>query len=73
MADEDGGAEEVIETPTVVSALDPDQLGGARVVQVDGGDHHSLFLLGACARYRAEMIRIETSHRRRSHLCLRSS
>ncbi|GAA5937805.1 RCC1 domain-containing protein [Sporobolomyces koalae] len=45
VADEDGGYQEVIETPTLVRALDPAQHDGARVVQIAAGAHHSLFLL----------------------------
>ncbi|PWN38779.1 RCC1/BLIP-II [Ceraceosorus guamensis] len=34
-----------IPMPTVVPTLSPVQLGGAKVVSVTGGEHHSLFLL----------------------------
>lgn len=34
-----------IPMPTIIPSLAPSQLGGARVVQVTGGEHHSLFLL----------------------------
>ncbi|KAM0790239.1 hypothetical protein ACM66B_005548 [Microbotryomycetes sp. NB124-2] len=45
VADEDGGWEETITTPTIVSALSPENHNGARVVQIAGGDHHTMFLL----------------------------
>ncbi|GJN92900.1 hypothetical protein Rhopal_005940-T1 [Rhodotorula paludigena] len=44
VSDEDGGWEEVIVTPTIVRALSPSAHGGARVVQIAGGTHHTLFL-----------------------------
>lgn len=44
--EDDGGWEEVISTPTRVAALSPSNLpGGARVVEICGGAHHTLFLL----------------------------
>ncbi|KWU42836.1 RCC1/BLIP-II protein [Rhodotorula sp. JG-1b] len=44
--EDDGGREEVISTPTRVAALSPSNLpGGARVVEICGGAHHTLFLL----------------------------
>ncbi len=43
---DDGGSEQTIPIPTFVSALSPTALGkGRRVVQIAGGEHHSLFLL----------------------------
>ncbi|GAA5884849.1 hypothetical protein JCM3774_005239 [Rhodotorula dairenensis] len=44
--EDDGGWEDVISTPTRVAALSPAHLpDGARVVEVCGGAHHTLFLL----------------------------
>ena len=44
--EDDGGWEEVISTPTRVATLSPSNLpGGARVVEICGGAHHTLFLL----------------------------
>ncbi|KAF9512928.1 hypothetical protein BS47DRAFT_1393809 [Hydnum rufescens UP504] len=40
-----GDNSNVIWTPTEVPELSPSTLGGARVVQIDGGEHHTLFLL----------------------------
>ncbi|KAK4049827.1 hypothetical protein OIV83_003883 [Microbotryomycetes sp. JL201] len=45
VAEDDGGWEETITTPTMVQALSPENHGGARVVQIAGGDHHTMFLL----------------------------
>ncbi|WOO78367.1 Protein pim1 [Vanrija pseudolonga] len=38
------GDEEMVIRPTVVNSLSPENHNGAKVVQVDGGEHHSLFL-----------------------------
>jgi regulator of chromosome condensation len=40
-----GDNSNVIWTPTEIPELSPSALGGARVVQIDGGEHHTLFLL----------------------------
>lgn len=45
MSEDDGGWQETIITPTVVEDLLPEKHDGARVVQIAGGVHHSLFLL----------------------------
>ncbi|ETW75458.1 hypothetical protein HETIRDRAFT_56798, partial [Heterobasidion irregulare TC 32-1] len=44
VSDERGGEESHIKMPTVVDALHPDKHGGAKVVQISGGEHHSIFL-----------------------------
>ena len=42
----DGGLEQIIPVPTFVSTLSPTALGNSRrVVQIAGGEHHTLFLL----------------------------
>lgn len=46
-----GGSEDIIWQPTEVTALSPDRLGGRRVVQISGGEHHTLFLLNDGAVY----------------------
>ncbi|KZT43463.1 RCC1/BLIP-II protein, partial [Sistotremastrum suecicum HHB10207 ss-3] len=38
-------ADDVIWEPREVEALNPKRLGGRRVVQISGGEHHTLFLL----------------------------
>ena len=46
VSEEYGGDADIIWTPTIVEALSPARLGGGRkVVQISGGDHHTLFLL----------------------------
>ncbi|KZO92598.1 RCC1/BLIP-II protein [Calocera viscosa TUFC12733] len=55
VAPEDGGAEDIITTPTEVKALSPENLNGERVIQISGGEHHTLFLISdgrvyACGR-----------------------
>lgn len=37
--------EGVVWSPTLIETLSPQALGGARVVQISGGEHHTLFLL----------------------------
>lgn len=37
-------AEDIIERPTIVDALLPDNHGGARVIKIEAGSDHSLFL-----------------------------
>ncbi|KAF8527766.1 regulator of chromosome condensation 1/beta-lactamase-inhibitor protein II [Gautieria morchelliformis] len=45
VSEDRGGDEDIIWQPTEVDALHPAKLGGRKVVQISGGDHHSLFLL----------------------------
>lgn len=40
-----GGKEGHIKTPTKVEALNPEKLNGAKVTQIGGGEHHTIFLL----------------------------
>jgi regulator of chromosome condensation len=44
IASERGGGEELVIVPTQVDALYPENHGGAKVVQISGGNNHSLFL-----------------------------
>lgn len=39
-----GGDDFTIPTPTEVASLHPDNHGGAKVIQIAGGEHHTLFL-----------------------------
>lgn len=45
VSEEDGGDEPIIWSPTEVTSLSPKALGGRRIVQISGGEHHTLFLL----------------------------
>ncbi|KAF8335878.1 regulator of chromosome condensation 1/beta-lactamase-inhibitor protein II [Cantharellus anzutake] len=46
VSQKDGGSDQIIPTPTIVSTLSPSALGkDRRVVQIAGGEHHTLFLL----------------------------
>ncbi|KAF8588636.1 RCC1/BLIP-II [Ramaria rubella] len=45
ISEEKGGDEDIIWHPTEVDALHPSKLEGRKVVQISGGEHHSLFLL----------------------------
>ncbi|GAA6017154.1 hypothetical protein JCM10207_002554 [Rhodosporidiobolus poonsookiae] len=67
VADEDGGWADVITTPTVVAALSPAKHDGARVVQIVGGAHHTLFLLSngqvwACGRSDGHEVGLPSLH-----------
>lgn len=67
VSDDRGGWEETITSPTLVDALHPDQHDGARVVQITGGVHHSLFLLSngqvwACGRCDGHEVGLPSSH-----------
>ncbi|KAG8989140.1 hypothetical protein FRB90_002384 [Tulasnella sp. 427] len=59
--------EEHVPTPTQVDALLPSNLGGRRVVQISGGEHHSLFLLDdgsvfACGRHDSAQLGLSEDH-----------
>lgn len=45
VSEADGGWEDVISTPTIIDALSVKKEGDARVVQISGGVHHTVFLL----------------------------
>lgn len=42
---ERGGDDDIIWHPTEIDALHPTKLNGRKIVQISGGEHHSLFLL----------------------------
>ncbi|WAQ87144.1 hypothetical protein PtA15_8A45 [Puccinia triticina] len=44
-SEEAGWEDEIVSVPTPVRAMAPDQHDGARVVAIEGGDFHTLFLL----------------------------
>lgn len=62
-----GGGEDMIISPTQVDALHPDRHGGAKVMSIQGGEHHSLFLFDngevwACGRADADQIGLNDDH-----------
>ena len=64
---EKGGDEPIIWKPTEVDALNPERLGGRKVVQISGGEHHSLFLLDdgtvmGCGRCDAYQVGLANDH-----------
>ncbi|KAK4700239.1 regulator of chromosome condensation, partial [Phenoliferia sp. Uapishka_3] len=64
---EDGGWADTISSPTLVAALDPSQHGGARVVEITGGVHHSVFLFSngevwACGRCDGHEVGLGSNH-----------
>lgn len=67
LAEEDGAFEETIATPTEITALHPSKHGGARVVQIKGGEHHTIFLLSngsvyACGRCDGFEVGLASTH-----------
>ncbi|TIC00011.1 RCC1/BLIP-II [Wallemia mellicola] len=44
VSDERDGYEDTIAVPTPIDALHPDNHDGSRVIQISGGEHHTLFL-----------------------------
>lgn len=44
VSSERGGDEDTIPVPTPIDALHPDNHGGSKVIQISGGEHHTLFL-----------------------------
>ncbi|GAA5918762.1 hypothetical protein JCM1841_006285 [Sporobolomyces salmonicolor] len=67
VSDDDGGWADVISTPTIVSSLSPSEHGGAKVVQIVGGTHHSLFLFDngevwACGRSDGHEVGLKDDH-----------
>lgn len=63
----ESGDELTVIRPQVIDSLRPANLGGARVVQVSGGEHHSLFLLDngqvwGCGRTDANELGLAKDH-----------
>lgn len=62
-----GGSQEMVIVPGQVDALHPDEHNGAKVVQISGGEHHSLFLFDngevwGCGRSDAHQLGISKDH-----------
>jgi regulator of chromosome condensation len=62
-------AETHVMKPTEVAALHPDEHGGARVIEVAGGEHHTHFLFDngevwACGRYGSDRLGLADDHPR---------
>ncbi|ORY29674.1 regulator of chromosome condensation 1/beta-lactamase-inhibitor protein II [Naematelia encephala] len=67
VADSRGGEEDMISIPTQVDSLHPDEHNGAKVVQISGGEHHTIFLFDngevwGCGRCDAHQIGIAEDH-----------
>ncbi|THH16312.1 hypothetical protein EW146_g4311 [Bondarzewia mesenterica] len=67
VSDDRGGAESHIKMPTPVDALHPDKHDGARVIQIAGGEHHSIFLFDSgevwgCGRADAGRLGLAEDH-----------
>jgi regulator of chromosome condensation len=57
----------VVQTPQMIPALSPDELGGDRVIQITGGEHHTIFLtekgrVFACGRGEGGQLGLADSH-----------
>jgi len=62
-----GGDEELVIAPAQVDALSPENHGGAKVVAISGGEHHSLFLFDngevwGCGRCDAHELGLAEDH-----------
>lgn len=62
-----GGDEDMVIVPGQVDALSPEHHGGAKVVQISGGEHHSLFLFDngevwGCGRSDSHQLGIGSDH-----------
>ncbi|WVF67604.1 hypothetical protein IAT40_002362 [Kwoniella sp. CBS 6097] len=62
-----GGDEEMITTPAQVEGLSPENHGGSKVIQIAGGEHHSLFLFDngevwGCGRCDANEVGLAEDH-----------
>lgn len=44
VSEDRGGEDDIIQVPTLVDGLDPSEHGGAKVIQIEGGEHHTIFL-----------------------------
>jgi len=70
VSEAEGGWEDVIATPTIIDSLSVKKEGDARVVQISGGVHHTVFLLSngevkVVGRCDGSEVGLPTSHRAR--------
>ncbi|WVO15614.1 hypothetical protein L204_103274 [Cryptococcus depauperatus] len=64
---EKGGNDDMIIAPTAIDELHPDKHNGSKVIKVEGGEHHSLFLFDngevwGCGRCDANEVGIAEDH-----------
>lgn len=76
ISDDKGGDADIIWQPTEVDALHPTNLGGRKVVQISGGEHHSLFLLDdgsvyGCGRCDGREVGLADDHPAMTELAIR--
>ena len=62
-----GGNQDMVGAPAQVDSLSPEKHGGARVVQIEGGEHHSVFLFDngevwGCGRCDAHQLGLAEDH-----------
>jgi len=62
-----GGNEDIASVPAQVEALSPDKHDGAKVIQIEGGEHHSIFLFDngevwGCGRSNDHQLGIAEDH-----------
>lgn len=67
ISDSLGGWQDTISSPTLVEPLEPSEHDGARVVQIEGGEHHSLFLFSngevwSCGRCDGHEVGLGPAH-----------
>ena len=78
VTEERGGDEDIIWQPTEVDALNPAKLGGRKVTQISGGEHHSLFLLDdgsvwGCGRCDGREVGLADDHPAMKELAIRKA
>ena len=76
VSEERGGDDVIIWQPTEVDALHPTRLGGRKVIQISGGEHHTLFLLDdgsvwGCGRCDGHEVGLADDHPAMKDLAIR--
>lgn len=75
--------QDIVWAPTEIRALSPNTLGGARVLQIQGGEHHTIFLLDdgrvfGCGRIDNHQLGLGSDHpatnttTAKEHHCIRT-